>query len=156
MVQVRTKSRSQIVRELLHELGFMSNVVPKNWKNRVLVALKNRNVEPVHDTIIYQERLKYLREKKKQDEAKEAKRKQEEAAKLQPKQEEKSKQDALIVPVSSPSPSLVVPTPPTEQSQTPMSLTLNDAQEIKTFAKKYGGISKCIEALQAVQNLLAE
>lgn len=54
-------NKSAFVRNVLNEIGAISNTPPEGWKNKVLEALKNQNLE-MHQTTIYQIRQKALKE----------------------------------------------------------------------------------------------
>lgn len=135
MVKFGTKSRSEVAREVLEELGFLQDDVPKNWKSQTELVLKKRNAL-VHETILYKIRRDILRSRE---------RKRLEAL--------KAAKVSAVPPVQTAQPTAQSTAQSTVQPNS--SLTLDDATKIKTFATQYGGFDKAVEALRAVQNLLA-
>lgn len=131
-VLIGGKNKTQIVKETLTELGFLTEKRPADWVNKTRQALLKKHVT-VHETVIYQTRKAHALAQEKA-----AAVKNEEDAKRAAEEKNKKDKEAAAT------------------NGVLASLTLADAADIKAFAKKHGGFEKAKAALVAVEAFYSE
>lgn len=109
-------TKTEIVRNIMMEIGALTKNPPEGWKKKVDEALAKANVK-IHPVSIYQIRSKFLNGKKKPA-------KTTAIVAVKPQKTEAVKQNVLKV---------------------------SDLLVVNEFAKKYGGLSKLKEAIQAIE-----
>lgn len=126
MPQTQERTKSDIIREVLAELGCLTENPPTGWHDRVTRALKRQKIT-AHPTMIYDLRRKEMQRLARQQE-------QEEFA-----NEVAGPQNGNGNEVGNSQPTLG-------------GITLSQAVEIKSLADQYGGFDSLIEVVSTVKS----
>jgi hypothetical protein len=131
-------SATKAVVEVLNNLGYTNepntSKLPNGWRQKVETALARMNLK-VHETTIYQTRIREVERKQKERDAAAA---------------------AVPVKVAPPTPTgfspLPKPTPATPPDLTDLEVKLDDVIAIANFSKQYGGMKQLGKMISFIAN----